>query len=37
MSSFYKNLVEIPWQSLVEIYKTHSSIYVLVAKNVWVL
>ena len=37
MSSFYKNLVEIPWQSLVEIYKTHDSIYVLYEKIVWVL
>ena len=36
MSSFLWNLVEIPWQSLVEINKTHSSIYVLVAKNVTV-
>ena len=36
MSSFLWNLVEIPWQSLVEINKAHSSIYVLVVKNVTV-
>ena len=32
MSSVIRNLVEIPSHNLVENYKTHSSIYVLVAK-----
>ena len=36
MSSVIRNLVEIPSHNLVENYKTHSSIYVLVAKNVTV-
>ena len=36
MSSVIRNLVEIPTHNLVENYKTHSSIYVLVAKNVTV-
>ena len=36
MSSVIRNLVEIPSHNLVENYKTHNSIYVLVAKNVTV-
>ena len=36
MSSVIRNLVEISTHNLVENYKTHSSIYVLVAKNVTV-
>jgi len=36
MSSVIRNLVEIPSHNLVENYKTHSSIYVLVAKIVTV-
>ena len=36
MSSVIRNLVEIPSHNLVENYKTHNSIYVLVVKNVTV-
>ena len=36
MSSVKRNLVEIPSHNLVENYKTHSSIYVLIVKNVTV-
>ena len=36
MSSVIRNLVEIPSHNLVENYKTHSSIYVLMVKNVTV-
>ena len=36
MSSVIRNLVEIPTHNLVENYKTHNSIYVLIVKNVTV-
>ena len=36
MSSVIRNLVEIPSHNLVENYKTHNSIYVLMHKNVTV-